>query len=74
MFLTWLHTECGYRFTGRDGIYALTYGEMKLLYDGFETINEQREMQQKGVSQYEQAAFSEFADGVNSPGGATPAV
>lgn len=66
MFLTWLHTEAGYTFTGDDGIYALTFNEMRLLYDGYQIMQEQAEMQEKGVSRHEQAAFKEFAQGVNS--------
>lgn len=66
MFVAWLHSECGYRFTGDDGIYALTYNEMRVLFVGFELMQEQAELQQKGVSQHEQKAFKEFADRVNS--------
>lgn len=50
--------------------------EMRALRDGFETIREQQEMEQKGVSTYEQRKFSDFADRVNTgdapPTGAVP--
>lgn len=66
MFYTWLHTECGYRFTGSDGIYALTVPEMHTLFEGYMLMQEQAELQEKGVGAYEQQQFKEFAADVNS--------
>lgn len=68
MFATWLHTEAGYTFTGDGGIYALTLGEIRVLFDGYNIMKRQQELQQKGVSPHEQAAFRDFADRVNSGG------
>lgn len=71
-FLTWLHTEAGYRFTGDDGLYALTYPEIRILFDGYQVMQEQAELQAKGVSAEDQAAFKDFASDLNS-GGPGPA-
>lgn len=65
MFLAWLHTECGYKFTGEDTLYGLTYSEMRLLHDGYSIMQEQAELQQKGVTQEDQAAFKDFAADLN---------
>lgn len=42
---------------------------MRLLFDGYEVMQEQQEMEQRGVSRHEQAEFKEFAADVNSSGG-----
>lgn len=70
MFIAWLHSECGYTFIGETSFYRLTYGEMAHLHAGFEIMNEQSEMQEKGVSPHTQTEFRKFASKVNS-GGAT---
>lgn len=45
---------------------------MRLLFDGYEIMHEQAELQAKGVSAEDQAAFKEFARDLNS-GGPGPA-
>lgn len=48
---------------------------MRVLYDGYDVMQEQQEMEQHGVDQHTQAEFNEFAEQVNnSPGGAADAV
>jgi len=56
----WLH-DAGYTFTGDDGVYALSYPEMRVLYSGYQIAKEEREMNAKGVSRGDRAAFSEYS-------------
>ena len=68
----WLHTECGYTFTGENSLYKLTIPEIQILYDGHKVAKEEAERRSdaggRGMTRGDKEAFEEFAAEVEQGG------